>query len=212
MATKRITRWRVVIVDDHPVVREGIRMCLKDSAEVELVGEAVNGKEGLRLIKTLKPDVVLLDLVMPGMNGLEALPRIRAASPKTKVIIFTYHNTAEFVQEAVEARVDGYLLKDSSPSDYSKAILRVMNGKFFLSAAASKNLKKKKKKKAPRFGLTRREFEYLKLAARGHRPKQVAQRMGCTPVTVRGYRKTVLKKLGLGDIAALARFAFENGL
>lgn len=213
MAKKGKTLWRVLIVDDHPVVREGIRMCLKNYRDVELVGEAVNGTEALKLTKELAPDVVLLDLVMPRMNGLEALPGIRRAGPKARVIVFTYYNTPEHVREAVAAHVDGYLLKDSSPAEYIRAIREVMAGKFFVSPPAAKHLDKKRPATTkPRFGLTAREFEYLGLAARGDRPRQIGQAMGCTQVAVRGYRKSVLKKLKLENMAGLTRFAFENGL
>ena len=212
MAKEGKKRWRVVIVDDHPVIREGIRMCLKDSAEVELVGEAVNGREALKLIKKLAPDVVLLDLVMPRMGGLEALPGIRKAAPKARVIVFTYHNTREHVRESMEARVNGYLLKDSPPAEYTKAIQSVMRGRFFISPAAAKHVARKGSKGRSRFGLAPREYEYLKLAARGNRPKQIAQNMGLRTVTVRSFRKVVLQKLGLENMAALARFGVEKGI
>jgi DNA-binding NarL/FixJ family response regulator len=213
MAKKRKTAWRVLIVDDHPVVREGIRMCLKDHREVELVGEAANGAEALELIKELSPDVALLDLVMPRMSGLEALPGIRRARPKLKVIIFTYHNTREQVREALAAHVDGYLLKDSSPEEYVEAIRKVMAGNFFISTAAAGHLDGRRLGKAPlRFGLKLREHEYLCLAARGDRPPQIARAMGCSEGMARTYRVSVFKKLGVKNMAELTRFALENGL
>ena len=212
---KRISkrRWRVVIVDDHPVVREGIRICLKDLRDIDMVGEAMDGAEALKVVAESRPDVVLLDLVMPRMDGLEALPGIRRAAPQARVIVFTFHNSLEHVQAALAAHVDGYLLKDSSPREYIEAIRKVMAGKFFVSRGAEKYLTAKRTVgTGSRFGLTPRQFEYLSMAARGDRPVQIAQAMGCTLATVRTYRKSVLKKLGLENMAGLTRFALEKGL
>lgn len=205
--------WRVLIVDDHPVVREGIRIWLTSRPEVMLVGEGTNGSEAIKLVKETKPDVVLLDLSMPGMSGLEALPGIRRVRPETRVIIFTYHNTREKLQDSLAAHVDGFLLKDSSPTEQIEAIRSVMAGRFFVSSAAARHLEKARGGKMnPRFGLAPREYEYLTLASRGDRPTQIANAMGCSGATIRTYRKAVLKKLKLRDMAGLTRFALQNGL
>jgi DNA-binding NarL/FixJ family response regulator len=205
--------WRVLVVDDHPVVREGVRMFLAGQPGLEVVGEAEDGGDAVKKLKEIQADVVLLDLVMPKMNGLEALPGIRRARPKARVIAFTVHNTREHVQQAMAAHVDGYLLKESSPDEYVQAINAVMGGKFFVSPAAAGHLEDLDSMgKTGRFGLTPREYEYLALAARGDRPAQIASAMKCGEVTVRSFRKSVLKKLKLRNMAALARFAVEKGL
>ena len=128
---------RIVVADDHPVVREGIRMYLKDWCDVEIVAEASDGHEAVERVKEKHPDVVLLDLTMPRMGGLEAVPRIRRADSGTRVIIVTVHNTNEYIRQAMAAHVDGYLLKDTAPSEYVAAIRTVMEGRFFISPAVA---------------------------------------------------------------------------
>src|SRR5436309_16135814 len=122
---------RIVIADDHPVVREGIRMCLKDRRDLRIVVEACDGHEAIARVRDSHPDVVLLDLTMPRMGGLEAVPRIRRAARTTRVIVLTVHNTQEYIRQAMAARVDGYLLKDTTPQEYVDAIRTVMAGNFF---------------------------------------------------------------------------------
>lgn len=213
MANGSKSAWRVLIVDDHPVVREGVRIFLNGQSWLTIVGEAEDGVEAVQKMREVSVDVVLLDLVMPRMNGFEALPGIRRARPKARVIAFTVYNTREYVQQARAAHMDGYLLKESSPKEYLEAIKSVMAGKFFISPAAAAHLDDLDSiGRAARFGLTPREYEYLALAARGERPAQIAQAMKCAEVTVRGFRKIVLKKLKLRNMAGLARFAMEKGL
>src|SRR5436853_7386192 len=126
---------RIVVADDHPVVREGIRMCLEDWSDLRVVAEARDGHEAIERVRESHPDVVLLDLTMPRMGGLEALPRIRRAAADTRVIVLTVHNSQEYIRQAIAARVDGYLLKDTAPLEYVEAIRSVMDGKFFISPA-----------------------------------------------------------------------------
>ena len=210
-ATKDVIR--ILIVDDHPVVREGVKMVLMKHPDLEIVGEAAHGEDGIRQARAVKPDVILLDLMMPRMGGLEALPGIRRARAKAKVIIFTVHNTSEHVRQARAAHVDGYLLKDSSPAEYVEAIKTVASGVFFISPALAAFMQEAvPAKQAGRFGLTERELEYLILAAHGDRPAQIAVAMKCAEATVRGYRKAVLKKLRVRNMAGLTRFALENNL
>ena len=205
--------WRIVVVDDHPVVREGIRVCLRDWKDMKIVGEARDGAEGIEQVRATHPDVVLLDLTMPKMGGLEALPGIRRADPRTRVIVLTVHNTREYVRQAIAANVDGYLLKDTAPTEYMDAIRTVMDGKFFISDRVRKNAKvETSAKTAARFGLDEIEFQYLSLAARGERPAQIAVRMKMSENSVRALRKMVFRKLKLQNMAMLTRFALENGL
>ncbi len=202
-----------MVVDDHPVIREGIRFCLKDWGELEIVGEASNGAEGIEQVRENKPDVVLLDLTMPRMGGLEALPGIRRADPNARVIILTVSNTREYVRRAIAAHVDGYLLKDTAPSEYVEAIRTVMAGGFFISERVKRHARSESPEKiAARFGLDATEFQYLSQAARGERPAQIAMRLNLTVPAVRTLRKQVFRKLKVQNMAMLTRFALANGL
>jgi DNA-binding NarL/FixJ family response regulator len=204
---------RIVIADDHPVVREGIRMYLKDWCDVEIVAEASDGNEAVERVKEKHPDVVLLDLTMPRMGGLEAVPRIRRADSGTRVIIVTVHNTNEYIRQAMAAHVDGYLLKDTAPSEYVAAIRTVMEGRFFISPAVAQHaVRELPLRRAIRYGLTEREFQYILLAARGGRLADIAATMGCSLTTAQTYRRNVYRKLKIKNAAMLTRFAVEHGL
>lgn len=204
---------RIVIADDHPVVREGIRMCLEDWGDLSVVAEAGDGREAIERVREAHPDILLLDLTMPRMGGLEALPRIRRADSTTRVIILTVHNTYEYIRQAIAANVDGYLLKDTAPTEYVAAIRTVMAGKFFISPAVAEHARPELPlRMALRFGLSTREFQYLLLAARGGRLADIAAAMNCSPTTVRTYRRKVYRKLQLRNAAMLTRFALEHGL
>lgn len=204
---------RIVVVDDHPVVREGIRMCLQDWSDLRIVAEASDGHQAIACVKESHPDVVLLDLTMPRMGGLEAVPRIRRVGAGTRVIILTVHNSHEYIRQAMAARVDGYLLKDTAPREYVEAIRSVMAGKFFISPAVAQHARPDLPLRvALRLGLSPREFQYLLLAARGGRLADIAATMKCSLMTVRTFRRKVYKKLKLRNAAMLTRFALENGL
>lgn len=206
-------RLRIVIADDHPVVREGIRMCLKDWSELKIVAEARDGNEAIEQVRAEHPDVVLLDLTMPRMGGLEALPQIRRADANTRVIVLTVHNTQEYVRQAMAAHVDGYLLKDTPPTEYVEAIKSVAAGRFFISPAVAKHAPTgTPSQTAAQFGLAPRELEYVLLAARGGKIEDIAVTMKCSVGTVRSFRKRVYKKLQIRNAAMLARFAMVNGL
>lgn len=204
---------RIVIADDHPVIREGIRMCLRDWHDLRIVAEARDGHEAIARVRESHPDVLLLDLTMPRMGGLEAVPRIRHVDAKTRVIILTVHNSHEYIRQAMAARVDGYLLKDTAPKEYVAAIRSVMAGKFFISPAVAEHARPELPlRTAVRFGLTAREFQYLLLAARGGRLADMAATMKCSLMTVRTFRRKVYRKLKIKNSAMLTRFALEHGL
>ncbi len=204
---------RLVLVDDHPVVREGIRQCLKDFRTLKIVAEARDGREGIRKVRATRPDVVLLDLAMPKMGGLEALPAIRAAHPAARVVILTVHNTREHLQKALTAKVDGYLLKDTAPAEYAAAIRTVMRGELFISPGLAQSSATESNLPHPAtFALTDLEFQYLTLAARGQRPAEISVMLHCPLTAVRSLRRNVFRKLNLRDMAMLAHFALKNGL
>jgi two-component system, NarL family, response regulator NreC len=211
--SRRKEALRILVVDDHPVVREGIRMCLKDRDDVEVVAEAADGKEAIEQVRSVEPDIVLLDLTMPRMGGLEALPGIRRARRRTRVIVVTVHNTREYLRQAMAARVDGYLLKDTAPAEYIEAIRSVIAGRVFVSPAVTREAEKETHALVARkFNLAAREVEYLSLAAKGLRGSEIASAMKCGATAVRSYQRRVLGKLGFTNMAMLTRFAVEQGL
>jgi DNA-binding NarL/FixJ family response regulator len=188
-------------------------MCLKDWQDLEIVAEARDGQEAVDRVRESHPDVVLLDLTMPRMGGLEAVPRIRRADSGTRVIILTVHNSQEYIRQAMAARVDGYLLKETAPTEYVDAIRTVMAGKFFISPAVAQHARPELPlRTALRFGLSAREFQYLLLAARGGRLADIAAAMNCSETTIRTYRRKVYRKLKISNAAMLTRFALEHGL
>ena len=204
---------RIVIADDHPVVREGIRMCLQDWEDLEIVAEASDGVEAVERVREQHPDVVLLDLTMPKMGGLEAVPGIRRAEAKTRVIVVTVHNSQEYVRQAMAAEVDGYLLKNTAPAEYVEAIRTVMDGKFFISPAIAEHARPELPfRTALRFGLTSRELQYVLLAVRGARLGDIATTMHCSEAAVRTLRRKVYKKLHVTNAATLTQFALKHGL
>jgi two-component system response regulator NreC len=204
---------RILVVDDHPIVREGIRMCLKRLADIEVVGEAADGFEAIDRAVETRPDVVLMDLAMPRMGGFEALPKIRAECPRTRVIIFTFHTSRDYLRRAMAAGVDGYLLKDTSPAEYIEAIRTVSEGRVFVSPALTRETERDTRSQvARRFNLTSRELEFLGLAAEGKRPSEIAAAMLCSATAVRSYQRRTLLKLGVANMAMLTRVALENGL
>jgi len=208
-----IKRIRIVIVDDHAIVREGVRRLLNEWKDLSIVGEARDGAEGIRKVRGQKPDVVLLDLAMPRMTGLEALSGIRRAEPAARIIILTVHKAREYVRQALAARVDGYLLKDTAPAEYVRAIRSVARGKFFISPAVAHHASVRSARRlAGRLGLNEREFQYFSFAARGMRSTEIAWFMDCTVAAVSAYRRTVLRKLQLRNLAMLTRYALEHGL
>jgi two-component system, NarL family, response regulator NreC len=168
--------------------------------------------EAIQKVKSAAPDVVLLDLTMPRMGGLEALPEIRRARPLAKVIVVTVHNSREYLRQAMAARADGYLLKDTAPAEYLEAIHSVVKGRIFVSAGVEKDSSVDLSVEAARrLGLTARELKYLSLAAQGKKRGEIGLMMGCGTAAVRSYQRRVLSKLGFKDMATLTRFALESG-
>jgi len=200
------------VVDDHPIVREGIRMCLKDRAEVRIVGEAADGVEAIERVTEVEADVVLLDLTMPRMGGFEALPKIRRARPEARVIVVTVHNARDYLRQAMALRADGYVLKDTSPEEYVEAILAVWEGGVFISPALRGAEHSTVGAAARRFSLTPREVEFLSLAAKGKRTPEIAHEMNCTMTAVRSYQRRTMWKLGVTNIAMLTQAALQHGL
>lgn len=210
---------RVVVADDHTIVREGIRQVLDGTEGITVVGEAATGPDAFERAQTLVPDVVVLDVSMPGESGLEVAKRLKRALPATRVLMLSVYDNTEFVLEAVRAGADGYLLKDSSPSELRAAIRKVVAGESAFSAAAARQLstalreEEANRERAERVAsLTARELDVLRHVAAGRTNKETASALGISHRTVETHRENILKKLGVRSVAELTRLALEMRL
>jgi|EndMetStandDraft_8_1072994.scaffolds.fasta_scaffold149971_2 DNA-binding NarL/FixJ family response regulator len=208
---------RVLLADDHVLVRAGIRGLLERLSGVEVVGEAGDGHEVIALADSLRPDVVLLDVGMPGLNGLEVAGRLAALDASMRVIILSMHTSQEYVLRALRAGCGGYLLKASAVTELEVAVRAVARGETYLSPAVSKRVVDDYVHWAggaadPLDALTPRQREVLQLAAEGHSNKEIAQRLGLSLRTVETHRAQLMERLDLHDLAGLVRFAVRVGL
>ena len=210
----------VLLADDHTVVREGLRALLRAEADLAVVGEAQNGRLAVELTKKLRPAVVVMDLAMPQLNGLEATRQILLAVPATKVLILSAHNDDEYVECVIAAGAAGYLLKQSSAHILAEAIRAVEKGRPVFSPAIARRLRNEGGKlRAPRDApgrrrslLTSREEEVLQLVAEGAPNKQVASELGISIKTVEKHRQHLMDKLDIHDTAGLTRYAIAAGV
>lgn len=207
-------RIRVLIVDDHPIVREGLRTLLREEGDIEIVGEAGDGIGALGLVLTLRPDVVLLDLVMPGLAGVEAIRTIKGAAREGEVLVLTSFAEEGQVRQAVAAGAAGYVLKDVLRDDLLQAIRSVHEGRPWLHPEAQRQLMKSAVPLAPTAcaALTRRERAVLEQVGRGRSNREIALRLGISEGTVKGYVSGVLAKLGLADRTQAALYAVRHDL
>jgi len=208
-------RVRVLIVADHEIVREGLRTVLSQEREVEVVGEAADGERAVSLARLLGPDVVLMDLVMPGMGGLEALARIREACPQSQVVVLTNFASDQTVRDAIAGGAVGYLLKDVHKTELLQAIRNAQEGRPSLHPEAQRHLMRRviaAPERHPADELTPREKSVLELIARGRSNKQIASELQLTEGTVKGYVSAVLEKLGVDDRTQAALYAVKHGL
>ena len=219
-----MTPIRVLLVDDHGIVREGLRQVLLADDDFEVVGVAANGVQALDIAARVRPDVVLLDLTMPGDSGLVVAQKLRQEVPNSRVLILSVHDDAEYVLESVRAGAHGYLRKDTTPADLRAAIRAVHSGDAYFSPAVAKRLTEVLRSEssvpapapvvvpASLDALTNREREVLAAVARGLLNKEIAGQLGISVRTVEAHRDSVVRKLGIRSAAGLTRFAMEQGL
>jgi len=202
----------VLIADDHPFVRHGLRTYLETLEDMDVAGEAADGAEAVELAGRLLPDVVLMDLVMPELDGIEATRRIKAASPATKVIALTSFDDDEKVFPAIKAGAAGYLLKDVRPAELAEAVRKASRGEALLAPSVAAKLMQEVAGERPSSGLTDRELEVLRLIARGLPNKQIAQELVVSEKTVKTHVSNILAKLHLADRTQAALYAVREGL
>lgn len=208
---------RVLLVDDHVLVRAGIRTLLEKLPLVQVVGEAGDGHEALKVLKLHSPNIVLMDIAMSGLNGLEAAARILKEAPQTKVIILSMHATEEYVLQALRAGASGYMLKDAAIVELELAIQAVSRGETYLSPSISKRvvesyLERSTPDESPLAQLTSRQREILQLIAEGKTTKEIAFLLNVSAKTVETHRAQLMDRLDIHDIPGLVRFAMRVGL
>ena len=209
----------VIIADDHAVVRDGLRALLEANPDIKVVGDAANGDQAVSLALSLQPDVVIMDISMPGINGIDATQRILEISPQVRVIILSMLGTPEHVFRALQAGARGYLLKESAGREVVEAVQAVYGGKVYLSQPVCDTvigdylqLRSQVQKKDPLECLSQREREIFPLVVEGKTSAEIAQILFLSPKTVESYRSRMMHKLGVTDLSSLIRFAIQEGL
>jgi len=210
---------RIVIAEDHTILREGLRSLLSSDPNLEVVGEAEDGREAIQCVERFKPNLILTDLSMPRMNGMEAIKEIKRQSPETKILVLTVHKAEEYILSTFQAGADGYLLKDSTHAELVMAVKKVLSGKHYISPEISEKViegylegKKTLKSRTSWETLTQREREILKLIAEGYKNKEIANYLCISTKTVEKHRANLMEKLDLPSIQALTTFALEKGI
>jgi DNA-binding NarL/FixJ family response regulator len=212
------SKQRIFIVEDHTLLRAGLRALLTQDPDIEIVGEADNGNDAIHAIGPLAPDLVLLDLSMPGMNGIEAMIDIKRRNSAIRVLVLTIHKTEEYIHASLRAGADGYILKDASYDELHVAIRSVLNGKTYLSPdIAGKVINGylgtgKESESSAWDTLTHREREVLKLVAEGHPNRYISDYLCLSIKTVEKHRSNLMKKLDLHNASMLTSYAIEKGL
>lgn len=210
---------RIVIAEDHTILREGLKALLSSSNELEVIGEAEDGREAVKLASELEPDLMLMDLSMPRMNGIEAIKEIKKRNPEIKILVLTVYKTEEYVLASLQAGADGYILKEANHSEFLLAIKNVLMGKNYLSPEISgkviEGYLKGQQLHAPVTiwdTLTSREREILKLVGEGYKNREIADDLCISLKTVEKHRENLMKKLDLHTASALTSYAIEKGL
>jgi two-component system nitrate/nitrite response regulator NarL len=207
---------KVLVADDHPVVRKGVQICLARQGHLRLVGEAADGDEALRMARELSPDVVLMDISMPGMNGLAVTEVLRKEAPDMKVLILSVHSNKEYIFRVIQAGAHGYVSKEAPPEELLRAIESVYAGEPHFSEdiarAALSEFVNSGGKKEPFAQLTVREREVLVFIAEGQSNKEIADRLGIGVRTIETHRERIMRRLNIHSVAGLTKYAIANGL
>ncbi len=212
-----MTKTRVLLADDHHLVRTGFRSLLDKIPSVEVVAEASDGREALDLVRKLRPQIALLDIAMPNLNGLEALIRIVKDFPETKVIILSMHSNEEYIINALQSGALGYVLKDAAVAELELAIKSVAQNKVFLGSSISGDnvrhyLERPSDGEKPLTQLTLRQREILQLIAEGKSTKEIGYMLQISPKTVDAHRAQIMERLNIRDLAGLVRYAIRSGM
>jgi DNA-binding NarL/FixJ family response regulator len=205
-----MTSRRVLLVDDHGLVRAGLRCLLESMLDIEVVGEAGDGREALKLIEKLHPDVVLMDLSMPVLNGLEAIRRSAKLAPKPRVLVLSMHADKVYVRHALAAGAAGYVLKTADRGELAMAVATVARGESWLSPAIAKSVIEDLIAGTPDEDLTPRQREVLQLIAEGHSTKDIARRLHLSVKTIETHRAQIMQRLDIHDVAGLVRYAIRR--
>ena len=210
---------RVLLVDDHAVVRDGLRFLLEAGGNITVVGEAADGRQAVRQVQALLPEVVVMDIAMPELNGIEATQQIRQACPSTQVVILSMYATKEHILRALRAGANGYLLKESAGQEVVDAIRAVRAGRRYLSQSITETViddyvheRQAPPAQSPLERLSSREREILQLVVEGKSSTEIAEILYLSPKTVETYRSRLMRKLGLSDLPSLVKFAIQHGL
>jgi DNA-binding NarL/FixJ family response regulator len=210
---------RVIVADDHAIIREGLRVMLGNQPDMEVIGIAANGRQAVQLIDEHKPDVAVIDISMPELNGIEAIQQMLPRHPQTQVVVLSIHQTKPYVYRALKAGAKGYLVKETAGLEVVEAVRAVHRGERYLSQSiadlltneTSRNLESSTDGN-PLESLSMREREILQLVAEGKTSQQISERLSISPKTVDTYRSRLMHKIRVEDIAGLVKFAIQNGV
>jgi DNA-binding NarL/FixJ family response regulator len=207
---------RILLADDHALLRDGLRSILARERDVEVVGEAADGRAAVDQARKLAPDVVVMDVGMADLNGIEATRRIRSASPNTRVLALSTHSDRRYVAGMLDAGASGYVVKVSAYDELIRAVRAVVSGRVYLSPAvadrAGETRKDASRPEGPAAGLAPREREVLQLIAEGHRTPEIARRLRISAHTVETHRRNIMQKLDIHSVADLTRYAIREGI
>jgi len=210
---------KIVIADDHTIVRQGLKKLLEEEDYMKIIGEAMNGREAVRKVQELKPDIVIMDIAMPILNGIEATRQIKQSPLKTKVIILSMHDHNRYIRELLSIGVSGYLLKDAVSGDIIKAILAAVKGDIYLSPSISSRviddyvgMNKKTSQEELYNTLTNREREVFQMMVEGYSTKKIAEMLCLSPSTIKSHRSNIMEKLKMDNLSKLIQYAIHLGI
>ena len=209
----------IVIADDHSIVRQGLRKLLEEETYIKIIGEAVNGREAVQKVQKLKPDVIIMDIAMPILNGIEAARQIKQLNLKTKVVILSMHDHSRYIRELLGIGVSGYVLKDAVSGDIIKAVLAAVKGNIYLSPSISSQviedyveMNKTTSQEELYDTLSNREREVFQMMVEGHSTKQISQTLCVSPSTIKTHRSNIMRKLKMDNISKLIQYAIHLGI